>query len=164
MSNKFGRRRKYNKFYCAFFSSINVKYLTDRKLFFLYFVSQIFNKLKVLNLNNSKYLTKSPDFSQAPQLEILILKGCTSLVQVHESIGYLKRLVFQNLQKCKKLRNLPSNIYNLESLKTLVLSECFNLKKLSDCLGNMMALTKLCVENTAIKQLPSSFSVTPPAR
>jgi Leucine-rich repeat (LRR) protein len=159
MSNKFGRRRKYNKFYCAFFSSINVKYLTNRKLFFLYFVSQIFNKLEVLNLSNSKYFTKSPDFSQVPTLEILILEGCTSLVQVHESIGYLKRLVLLNLRKCKKLRNLPSSIYNLESLKTLVLSECFNLKKLPDYSRNMMALTELRVENTAIKQLPSSFSL-----
>jgi Leucine-rich repeat (LRR) protein len=163
MSNKFGRRRKYNKFCNAFFffffPSINVQYLTNKKLFFLYFVSQIFNKLKVLNLSNSKYLTKSPDFSLVPQLEILILEGCTSLVQVHESIGYLKRLVLLNLRKCKNLRNLPSNIYNLESLKTLVLSECFNLKKLPNYLGNLMALTVLHVENTGIKQLPSSFSL-----
>jgi Leucine-rich repeat (LRR) protein len=142
-----------------FFSCINVKYLTNKKLFFLYFVSQVFNKLKVLNLSNSKYLTKSPDFSQVPQLEILILEGCTSLVHVHESIGYLKRLVLLNLQKCKNLRNLPSSIYNLESLKTLVLSECFSLKKLPDYLGNMMALMELYVENTAIKQLPPSFSL-----
>ncbi|XP_059430795.1 disease resistance protein RPV1-like [Corylus avellana] len=120
---------------------------------------KIFNKLKVLNLSNSKCLTESPDFSQVPQLEILILEGCTSLVKVHESIGYLKRLVLLNLQKCKNLRNLPSSIYNLESLTTLVLSECLNLKKLPDYLGNMMALTVLHVENTAIKQLPSSFSL-----
>jgi Leucine-rich repeat (LRR) protein len=142
-----------------FFHPINAKYLTNKNYFFLYFVSQIFNKLKVLNVSNSKYLTKSPDFSQVPQLEILILEGCTSLVQVHESIGYLKRLVLLNLRKCKKLKNLPSSIYNLESLTTLVLSECFNLQKLPDCFGNMMALTVLHVENTAIKQLPSSFSL-----
>ena len=115
--------------------------------------------MKVLNLNNSKYLTKLPDFSQVPTLEILILEGCTSLVQVHESIGYLKRLVLLNLRKCKKLRNLPNIIYNLESLKTLVLSECFNFKKLPDYPENRMALTELRVENTAIKQLPSSFSL-----
>ncbi|XP_059429318.1 disease resistance protein RPV1-like [Corylus avellana] len=119
---------------------------------------KIFNELKVLNLSNSKYLTKSPDFSEVPKLEILLLEGCTSLVQVHESIGYLKRLVLLNLQKCKKLRNLPSSIYKLESLETLVLSECFNLKKFPENLGYMMALTVLHVENTAIKQLPSSFS------
>ncbi|XP_059461751.1 disease resistance protein RPV1-like [Corylus avellana] len=116
-----------------------------------------FNKLKVLNLSNSKYLTKSPDFSQVPQLEILILEGCTSLVQVHESIGYLKGLVLLNLQRCKNLRNLPSTISNLQSLETLLLSKCFNLQKLPEQLGHMTALTKLCVENICIKQLPSSF-------
>ena len=94
-----------------------------------------------------------------PQLEILILEGCTSLVKVHESIGYLKRLVLLNLRRCKNLRNLPINIFNLESLKTLLLSQCFNLEKLPEQLGSLTALTELCVENSAIKQLPSSFSL-----
>ncbi|XP_059429961.1 disease resistance protein RPV1-like isoform X2 [Corylus avellana] len=119
----------------------------------------IFNMLKVLNLSNSKYLPKLPNFSQVPQLEILILEGCTSLVRVHESIGYLKRLVLLNLQSCENLRNLPSSISNLESLQTLVLSECFNLEKLPEQLGNMTALTKMRADNIAIKQLPSSFSL-----
>ncbi|XP_059429970.1 disease resistance protein RPV1-like [Corylus avellana] len=120
---------------------------------------KIFNKLKVLNLSNSIYLTESPDFSQVPQLEILILEGCTSLVKVHESTGYLKRLVLLNLQRCENLRNLSINISNLESLETLLLSQCFNLEKLPEQLGSLTALTMLKVENTAIKLLPSSFSL-----
>ncbi|XP_059429962.1 disease resistance protein RPV1-like isoform X1 [Corylus avellana] len=120
---------------------------------------KIFNKLKVLNLSNSIYLTKSPDFSQVPQLEILILEGCTSLVKVHKSTGYLKRLVLLNLQRCENLRNLPINISNLESLETLLLSQCFNLEKLPEQLGSLTALTMLKVENTTIKLLPSSFSL-----
>jgi len=129
----------------------------NSKIFF--FFPQIFNKLKVLNLSNSKYLTKSPDFSQVPQLEILILEGCISLVQVHESIGNLERLVSLNLEGCKNLRNLPRSISNLKSLETFNLSGCLKVDKLPEELGNMMALTKLLADGTAIKQLPSSFGL-----
>jgi hypothetical protein len=126
--------------------------------------------LKVLNLSNSIYLTKSPDFSQVPQLEILILEGCTSLVKVHESIGYLKRLVLLNLERCKNLENLPSSISNLKILKLLLvlllsqLGSGFKLEKLptsnwGEMLYALGSLTTLKVENTAIKQLPSSFSL-----
>jgi hypothetical protein len=75
--------------------------------------------LKILNLSNSKDLTTLPDFSQVPELEILILEGCTSLVQVHESIGHLKRLVLFNLKNCTNLKYLPRSTFNLEYLKTL---------------------------------------------
>ncbi|XP_062171819.1 disease resistance protein RPV1-like [Alnus glutinosa] len=92
--------------------------------------NKIFNKLKVLNLSNSKYLTRSPDFSQALQLEVLIFEGCTNLVEVHESIGHLKRLVLLNLENCTNLKYLPRSIFNLESLETLDLSGCLAFEKL----------------------------------
>ncbi|XP_059430130.1 disease resistance protein RPV1-like [Corylus avellana] len=141
---------------------------------------KIFNKLKVLNLSNSKSLIRSPNFSQVPQLETLILngctrlkdlsnfsktphlksinlEGCTSLVKIHKSIGCQTGLVLLNLQGCKNLRNLPSSISNLKYLKTLVLTKCFSLTKVPKQLGNLMAITELCMENTAIERLPSSF-------
>jgi Leucine-rich repeat (LRR) protein len=139
---------------------INVKCITIKNFSFLYlffFFSQILNKLKVLNLSNSKRLTKSPNFSQVPKLEILILEGCTGLVKIHETIGGLGKLVLLNLKGCKSLMDLPSNISNLESLKTLDLSGCLKIDKLPDKIGNMMALTKLFADEVAIKQLPSSF-------
>jgi len=94
-----------------------------------------------------------------PQLEILILEGCISLVQVHESIGNLKRLISLNLEGCKNLRNLPRNISNLKSLETFNLSGCLKVEKLPEELGNMMALTELLADGIAIKQLPSSFGL-----
>jgi Leucine-rich repeat (LRR) protein len=96
--------------------------------------------LKILNLSNSKYLTRSPDFSRVPQLEILILEGCTSLVQVHESIGYLKRLVLLNLKNCTNLKYIPRSIFNLESLKTLDLSDCSTFEKLSEQIQSSFGL------------------------
>ncbi|XP_062160867.1 disease resistance protein RUN1-like isoform X2 [Alnus glutinosa] len=120
---------------------------------------KILNKLKILNLSHSKYLTKSPNFFEMPQLETLILEGCTSLVEIHASIGCLKNLVFLNLNGCKSLMNLPSSISNLRSLKTLDLSGCLQVDKLPEKVGSMIALTELLADGIAIKQLPSSFGL-----
>ncbi|XP_059445303.1 disease resistance protein RPV1-like, partial [Corylus avellana] len=120
---------------------------------------KILNKLKALNLKGSKCLTRSPNFLQLPHLEILILEGCTSLIEVHESIEHLKKLVLLNLQGCKNLKNLPESISNLRSLKTLNLSDCIKIDKLPKQLGNMVALVELLADRTAVKQLPYSFGL-----
>ncbi|KAE8675492.1 Cullin-associated and neddylation dissociated [Hibiscus syriacus] len=83
-------------------------------------------KLKVLNLRGSPNLIKTPDFTMAPDLEVLILEGCTKIVDVHPSIAELKRLQILNLRGCKSLRNLPTKI-GMESLQTFILSGCSNL-------------------------------------
>jgi hypothetical protein len=146
----------------VFFFFINVKWYNYQELFFSYlffFFSQILNKLKFLNLSNSKRLTKSPNFSQVPKLEILILEGCSRLVEIHECIGGLGKLVLLNLKGCKSLMNLPSNISNLESLKTLDLSGCLKVDMLPHQIGNMMPLPELLADVIALKQQPSSFGL-----
>jgi Leucine-rich repeat (LRR) protein len=115
--------------------------------------------LQVLNLSNSKYLIKSPNFLQVPHLEILILKGCSRLVEVHESIGYMERLVSLNLEGCENLRYLPRSISNLKSLETLNLCGCLKLDALPEEMGNMTALSEFLAEKTSIKQLPFSFGL-----
>jgi Leucine-rich repeat (LRR) protein len=93
------------------------------------------------------------------KLEILLLEGCTRLVEIHESIGGLENLDLLNLKGCKSLMNLPSSISKLESLKTFDLSNCLKVDNLLDQVGNMMALTELLADGIAIKQLPSSFGL-----
>lgn len=110
-------------------------------------------------MSNSIYLTKSPNFLRVPLLEIMILEGCTSLTEIHESIGHLKRLVLLNLKGCKNLRNLPTSISNSKSLETLNLSGCSKLTLLPEDLGYIMALRELRADKTAIKRLPSSFGL-----
>ncbi|XP_070680737.1 disease resistance protein RPV1-like isoform X1 [Malus domestica] len=83
--------------------------------------------LKILDVNHSHALTEIMDFSLCPCLEELILVDCTSLIDVHESIGNLERLVYLNMKDCKNLRMLPKNICLLKSLETLILSGCSNL-------------------------------------
>ncbi|XP_042520540.1 disease resistance protein RUN1-like isoform X2 [Macadamia integrifolia] len=87
-------------------------------------------KLKELNLSFSLYLAHMPDFSGFPNLEKLILKGCEKLVEVHESIDHLKKLVILNLKHCSNLRNLPSDISKLALLETLDISFCQRLELL----------------------------------
>ena len=119
----------------------------------------VFKNLKFVSFYGCSCLTKLPNFLQAPHLESLVIEGCTSLVQVHESIGYLKGLVTLNLRDCKNIKNLPKSIFNLESLETLDLSCCSSLEKVPDQFKNMMDLTKLLMDGNDDKQLSSSFGV-----
>ncbi|XP_062177036.1 disease resistance protein RUN1-like [Alnus glutinosa] len=85
-------------------------------------VPKVFEKMKILNLSHSHYLSQTPDFSRLPNLEQLILEDCTSLFEVHHSIGDLTSLVLVNLKGCKCLTSLPRSFYKLKSLETLILS------------------------------------------
>lgn len=88
--------------------------------------------LKIIDLSHSKYLTTTPDFTGVPRLEKLKLYNCTSLNEVHPSIGLLSRLVYFNMTDCKSLTSLPISICNLSSLRTLDLHRCRNLEGLPD--------------------------------
>ncbi|XP_048447804.1 disease resistance protein RPV1-like [Pyrus x bretschneideri] len=83
--------------------------------------------LKILDLSHSHGLSQTMDFSYCPNLEELILVDCGSLLDVHESIGNLDRLVHLNLKDSKNLRMLPKNMCMLKSLETLILCGCSNL-------------------------------------
>lgn len=114
-------------------------------------------KLKILNLSHSPYLTGTPDFSRLPHLEKLILKDCASLRKVEESIGDLHNLVLVDLEDCKSLKSLPRSFYKLKSLETLILSGCSTFDNLADNLGEIECLTSFLADNTAIRQIPFSI-------
>ena len=109
-----------------------------------------------MKLSHSHHLTTTPDFSGAPNLERLILEGCTSLVEIHPSIVFHKKLIFLNLDGCKNLKSFSSSIH-MESLRILILSGCLKLNKFPEVQGYMEPLTELSLEGTAIKGLPSSI-------
>ncbi|KAL9384189.1 hypothetical protein Peur_024512 [Populus x canadensis] len=88
-------------------------------------------KLKILDLHHSRDLIRTPDFSGLPALEKLILEDCISLVQIHESIGDLQRLMILNLRNCTSLMELPEEMSRLNSLQELVLDGCSNLNSLN---------------------------------
>lgn len=114
------------------------------------------NKLKILDLSYSKFLSRTPNL-HSPSLEKLILEGCSSLVELHQSIGRSKGLVYLNLRGCCRLKNLPESICELEFLETLNITMCSQLEKLPKHIGNMECLRGLLADGTSIKQLPLSI-------
>ena len=115
-------------------------------------------KLKILNLSHSQHLTQTPDFSNMPNLEKLILKDCPSLSSVSHTIEYLKKVLLINLKGCTSLRVLPRSIYKLKSLKTLILSGCLMIDKLEEDVEQMESLTTLMADNTAITKVPHALT------
>ncbi|XP_016747568.2 disease resistance protein RPV1 [Gossypium hirsutum] len=114
------------------------------------------HKLKVINLQGSENLIKTPNFKMAPNIESLVLEGCTRLAYVDPSVGVLKKLKLLNLRGCKSLRSLPTKI-GMESLEELILSGCSNLKSFPEIDGKMEYLLRLYLDGTEIEQLPSSI-------
>ncbi|XP_027191603.2 disease resistance protein RPV1 isoform X2 [Cicer arietinum] len=118
---------------------------------------QMMENLKILNLSHSRYLTKTPDFSNLPNLEKLVLKDCPRLSEISHTIGHLHKILMINLKDCISLRNLPRTIYTLKSLKTLILSGCLIVDELEEDLEQMESLTILLADNTAITKVPFSL-------
>ncbi|RDX71263.1 TMV resistance protein N, partial [Mucuna pruriens] len=119
--------------------------------------AQLMEKLKILNLSHSHHLTQTPDFSNLPNLEKLVLIDCPNLSEVSHTIGHLRKVLYINLQDCINLCNLPRSIYKLKSLKTLILSGCLKIDKLEDDLEQMESLTILIADKTAITSVPFSI-------
>ncbi|KAG8639892.1 disease resistance protein RUN1 isoform X2 [Manihot esculenta] len=109
--------------------------------------------LKIIDLSFSKDLIKTPDFRDVPNLEVLKLQGCTSLVEVHKCIGVLRRFFSLNLKDCKNLVALPSDIWNLKSLKILNLRGCLKLSKLPEGLAGLTSLEELDAAGIGSRQM-----------
>ncbi|KAH9782098.1 ADP-ribosyl cyclase/cyclic ADP-ribose hydrolase [Citrus sinensis] len=117
------------------------------------------NMLRVMKLSHSENLIKTPDFTKAPNLEVLDLEGCTRLREIHPSLLRHKELILLNLKGCTSLTTLPGKIF-MESLKTLVLSGCSKLKKFPDIVMRSMGdLTELFLDGTSIAEVPSSIEL-----
>ncbi|XP_055834014.1 disease resistance protein RPV1-like isoform X2 [Solanum dulcamara] len=105
--------------------------------------------LKFLDLSHSYQLRRTPDFSELPNLEQLILERCINLTEVDDSIGYVEGLTLLNLNGCTKLRRIPESICMLKLLETLDISGCSNLEyadmdlpdKLADGTGTNQIIT-----------------------
>ncbi|KAF8024228.1 hypothetical protein BT93_F1432 [Corymbia citriodora subsp. variegata] len=119
---------------------------------------KVLEKLKVINLSGSELLIEAPNFTNFPNLERLILKGCKALSHIHPSIGILERLCHLDFGDCVNLRRLPDSVGNLKSLKGLKLSGCSNLEELPESIGGLDCLEELDISESAIIHLPSSLT------
>ncbi|KAF2319818.1 hypothetical protein GH714_019374 [Hevea brasiliensis] len=114
--------------------------------------------LKFLDLSNSLELTRVPDLSSVPNLEVLRLSECRSLIEIPSSIGELKCLKELNLMGCSKLLSIPQSICNLKSLTLLSMSDCLNVTELPENIGDLQYLETLHILDSGIKALPSSIN------
>nr|XP_016496970.1 PREDICTED: disease resistance protein TAO1-like isoform X1 [Nicotiana tabacum] len=120
---------------------------------------QCCKSLKELNLSHCKQLRSTPNFNGSLSLETLHLYGCSSLTEIHPSIGNLFRLSYLYIDGCKRLTDLPSSICQLISVDYLSISNCSSIKTLPDNVGDMKSLRCLDASDTGIKQLPRSVEM-----
>ncbi|KAK4269209.1 hypothetical protein QN277_022397 [Acacia crassicarpa] len=105
--------------------------------------------LKIIYLCHSIELKELPDFSNACNLEIVDLTGCSNLRGIHPSILSLPKLVSLNLSSCHKLKNLHGKNH-LKSLKHLKLNNC---SRLEEFLLSSEEMRSLDLSSTSIKTL-----------
>ncbi|XP_022734263.1 TMV resistance protein N-like isoform X1 [Durio zibethinus] len=115
------------------------------------------SKLKLVDLQGSENLIQIPDFTGAPNLETLILEGCTRIVDVHPSVRVLSKLKLLNLRRCKSLRSFPTKIIGMKSLEELIISDCSKFEGFPEIDGEMKCLQELHLDGTGIVELPSSI-------
>ncbi|CAA7039733.1 unnamed protein product [Microthlaspi erraticum] len=99
--------------------------------------------LESITLTGSVNLKELPDLSTAINLEELSLKGCSSLIRLHSSIGNAINLQRLYLSNCSNLLELPSSIGNAINLQSLYLDDCSNLLELPSSIGNATSLENL---------------------
>ncbi|KAM5575898.1 hypothetical protein ABKV19_014707 [Rosa sericea] len=114
------------------------------------------SRLRHLDLSGSPFLMSTPDFTEVPDLEKLVLQFCISLVEVHPSLGFLKKLRYLDMINCMSIESLPP-FTTLESLQILKLSLCSGLKKFPEIEGEMKSLLELHLDGTSIEELPPSI-------
>ncbi|XP_034674570.1 disease resistance protein RPV1-like [Vitis riparia] len=84
----------------------------------------------------------------------LCLKGQTISLLPIECASEVDTLC---LRECKHLESLPTSIWEFKSLKSLFCSHCSQLQYFPEILENMENLRELHLNETAIKELPSSI-------
>ncbi|WJX30786.1 nascent polypeptide-associated complex beta subunit, variant 2 [Trifolium repens] len=117
---------------------------------------KVFQTLSFLNFEGCKFLIEVPSLSSAPNLGALCLDDCTNLIRIHDSVGFLDKLVSLSAQDCTQLESLVPSI-NLPSLVTLDLSGCSCLERFPEVVGVMENIKHVYLDHTRIEQLPCTI-------
>ncbi|WCJ18788.1 Disease resistance protein (TIR-NBS-LRR class) family [Euphorbia peplus] len=142
---------------------------------------QCFESLKLMDLSYSIKLIRIADLSNFPKLEVLHLRGCTSLVEIRSTRQYnselrhlnlescrslcyvssflfMEFLDFLSLEGCSKITDLPSSIGELQLLQYLNLEGCSKLVNLPDSTCSLKALKSLLIKDCKnVKKLPENI-------
>ncbi|KAI3745961.1 hypothetical protein L6452_08376 [Arctium lappa] len=113
--------------------------------------------LKFIHLEHLDCIESSPDVSGAPIVERLTLSYCINLVEVHESLGTLRKLAYLNMSGCWNLKRLLS-IIDMPLLETIDLSECFSLENFPEVSSGMEKLSNIYLNGCSnLKIIPRSI-------
>ncbi|KAD5802429.1 hypothetical protein E3N88_13789 [Mikania micrantha] len=85
---------------------------------------RLLGSLKILDLSFCEQLHNVGGFFLLLALERLILRNCTGLIEVCESIMQCDELVHIDLSYCYKLKKLPKSLVKLKKVKTVLLDGC----------------------------------------
>ncbi|KAL0692991.1 hypothetical protein Bca4012_060171 [Brassica carinata] len=110
------------------------------------------SNLTWVDLSHSANLSDLSGLLEAQNLQRLNLEGCKELKTIDATMGNLTSLVFLNLRGCSSLVSLAE--MNMESLKTLILSDCSNLEEFQIIAEQLEALY---LDGTSLKALPPSM-------
>ncbi|XP_050227932.1 disease resistance-like protein DSC1 [Mercurialis annua] len=94
----------------------------------LFMGDQPLESLTFIDLSYSMKLIEIPDLSKFPKLEVLNLRGCTSLVEICSSIQYDSKLTDVDLGYCKNLCRFSSFLH-LGKLNSLSLNGCSSISE-----------------------------------
>ncbi|OIT02526.1 tmv resistance protein n, partial [Nicotiana attenuata] len=112
--------------------------------------------LRRINLNYSKSLMRTPDFTGMPNLEYLNLEECSNLEEVHHSLGCCRKLIRLDLSWCQTLKWFP--YVNVECLEYLSLDYCSRLEKFPEIHGRMKPQIQIHMQGSGLRELPSSIT------
>ncbi|KAG6676511.1 hypothetical protein I3842_15G155100 [Carya illinoinensis] len=107
-------------------------------------ISGQFKNLTIMKFYECKFLTKISNLSSCSNLQELDIRGCENLVEVHDSVGFLDKLVRLRLYHCSNL-SFPRHI-KLRSLQVLTLHSCSKLQNFQeiDSIHQLQNLKVLC--------------------
>ncbi|KAG2668021.1 hypothetical protein I3760_15G141100 [Carya illinoinensis] len=113
--------------------------------------------LTSIDLSFCEYLTNISDLSSCSNLEMLMCVGCKSLVEVHDSVGFLDKLVRLDFSFCFSLKKLPRS-FKLRSLELLKLDGYTSLENFPEIECEMKYLKCVQLRSRVIQELPSSIT------
>ncbi|KAG2664401.1 hypothetical protein I3760_16G080700 [Carya illinoinensis] len=115
-----------------------------------------FHNLETLKFSKCQFLTKIHDVSGLQSLKKLDIEYCNDLVEIHQSIGYLDKLIKLSIKNCLRLTSFPRSL-KLRSLQTLFLCHCKRLQKFPEIESEIKCLAYVDLQGTTIEELPSSI-------
>ncbi|XP_018727158.2 disease resistance protein RPV1 [Eucalyptus grandis] len=125
------------------------------------------DNLKVIYLASCNYLKRTPDFSKCIKLKKLVLKNCTRLEEIDNSINQLGRLKYLEIDGKDHLpqrnifpavRLLPDSIGGLKSLLMLKVENQDGVRKLPPSIGELLGLKHLSLSGCCnLRELSDSI-------